>query len=182
MKSALTVLAMVGMLTTARSALAVESPKDVETDHVDAKDDGGPHSVGVLIHPVAMATGWYGGEVDAAVNEHGVLSVEGEGSYTGLHGVHVAFGGAYFSRRSFRGFYIRNTVDWARVAADGVAASGLGTSFTLGYAWTWSVGPTLRLGGGVRLAYHDELVGAQPSPLAFNGVGLKLDADLGWVF
>lgn len=181
MKSALTALGMVGMLTTAHSALAVESRKDVETDHVDAKDDGGPRSVGMLVHPLTMATGWYGGEVDAAVNEHGVLSVEGEGCFTGLHGFHVALGGAYFFRRSFHGLYFRDTVDWARVALDGVAGSGLGTSFTLGYAWTWSVGPTLRLGGGFRLAY-DGVAGAQPSPLALNDVGLKLDADLGWVF
>jgi hypothetical protein len=181
MKRALTVLGMVGMLTTAHPARAVESRRDVETDHVDAKDDGGPNSVGLLIHPVDMATGWYGGEVDFSRLDHFVLSLEGEGLFTWAHGVHVAIGTAYFFRHSFRGLYFRDTVDWARVAADGVADSGFGTSVTLGYAWTWSVGPTLRLGGGLGLA-HDDVAGAQRSPLALNGVGLKLDADLGWVF
>lgn len=181
MKSALTALAMAGMLTTAQPAGAVESRTDVETDHIDAKDDGGPRSVGVLLHPATLATGWYGGEVDVALNEHSVIGFEGDGLFAWVHGVHVALGGAYFFRRSFRGFYVRDTVDWARAAAGGVADRGFGTSFTLGYAWTWSVGPTLRLGGGFRVAQAD-VIGAQPSPIAVDGVGLKVDADLGWVF
>jgi len=55
MKRALSLLAAVGVLTATRPAPAVESRGDVETDHLDATDDGGPRAAGVFVHPFGMA-------------------------------------------------------------------------------------------------------------------------------
>jgi len=181
MKRALSVVAISLVLTASRRSGAVESSNDVETDHVDAADDGGPRSVGFLLHPIGMASGWLGAEVDAACGEHVALSLEGDGRLAWIHGVRAALGAVLFPQRfSFHGIYIHPTFEWNRVGADGVAATVIGGAITVGYAWTWPFGPTLRLGGGVR--YTKGTAGSGLSLIAWQGLGPQVDADLGWVF
>ena len=181
MRSALSVLAIAGVLTAAPRSRAVERPNDVETDHVDAADDGGPRSVGFLLHPIGMATGWLGAEVDAACSEHLVLTVEGDGRFAWIHGVRVALGAALFPQRfAFHGIYAHPTFEWDRVLANGAAATVIGGAITVGYGWTWPSGPTFRLGGGV--GYAKGTVGYAPTLIGLEGWRARVDADVGWVF
>jgi len=181
MKRALSVLAVSGVLTASPRCAAVESSNDVESDHIDAADDGGPRSVGLLLRPIAMAAGWFGAEIDAACGEHMVLGLEGDGRFTWVHGVRAVLGALLFPQRfSFHGIYIHPTFEWDRVGADGMAATILGGAIAVGYAWTWPSGPTLRLGGGVRAAKGT--FGRGAALLALEGWRPQVDADLGWVF
>jgi hypothetical protein len=182
MKRALSTLGAAGILAAAPLAWAVEGPGDVETDHLDAADDGGPRAIGVLLHPVAIAAGWVGAEVDASCGDHVTLTVEGDARWIfGLRGYRTLLGFALFPQRfSFHGLYVHPTFEWDRSTAVGAAASALGGGVTVGYAWTWPVGAAVRLGGGV--AYAKEIVTDGQAAFAVEGPRPEVDADLGWVF
>jgi hypothetical protein len=182
MKRVLSALGAAGVLAVAPIARAVEGPADVETDHVDAADDGGPRAAGILVHPVAIAAGWLGAEVDASCGDHATLTVEGDARWVrGLHGYRALLGFALFPQRfSFHGVYVHPTFEWDRVTAVAAAANALGGGVTVGYAWTWAVGASVRLGGGI--AYAKEIVTDGQAAFALEGLRPEVDADLGWVF
>jgi hypothetical protein len=181
MKRNLSVLALAGMLTVSQRSLAIEGPGDVESDHIDAADDGGPRSVGLLLHPIAMASGWLGAEIDAACGEHVVLGLDAEGRFAWVHGVRAALEVLLFPQRfSFHGIYLHPTLEWDRVGTSAAATTILGGAITVGYAWTWPSGPTLRLGGGV--GYTKAAVGDGAALVALEGWRSQVDADLGWIF
>ena len=60
----------------ARPASAAESPRDLETDHFDGADDGGPRSWGFAIRPLDLDLGLVGVELGASLAERVVLSFE----------------------------------------------------------------------------------------------------------
>jgi hypothetical protein len=182
MKRVLSVVGAAGVLAVAPLARAVEGPGDVETDHLDAADDAGPRAVGVLLNPVAIAAGWLGAEVDASCGEHVTLTVEGDArGLFRLRGFRALLGFALFPQRfSFHGLYIHPTFEWDRATTVGAAATALGGGVTVGYAWTWPVGASVRLGGGV--AYAKEIVTEGQAAFALEGLRPQVDADLGWVF
>jgi hypothetical protein len=182
MKRALSMTAAATVLAAALPARAVESRADVETDHLDAADDGGPRALGVLVHPLAIAIGWLGAEVDAACGEHVVLTLEGDARwFLGVRGVRAVLGVALFPQRfAFHGVYVHPTFEWDRATGGGVGASALGGGATVGYAWTWPFGASVRLGGGV--AYTKSVVADGTAAFAIEGLRPEIDADLGWVF
>jgi hypothetical protein len=167
-----------------RLAFAVETNADVETDHITASDDGGPRTVGLLVRPLAMATGWVGAEIDAATGENVVMSVEGAERWVfGRKAARVDVGLALYPQRfSFHGVYVHPVVEWDLATGDALAASALGGGCTVGYAWTWPAGATVRLGGG--LAYTRVLAATPDAQGTFALAGLRarLDGDIGWVF
>lgn len=173
-------------LTLSRPAAAAETKADVETDHVTAADDEGPRTAGLLVRALSMATGWLGAEIDVSSGPGVALSAEGaQRRVFGRRAYRVALGVALYPQRpSFHGFYVHPVVEWARTTGDSMAASALGGGFTVGYAWTWPAGATVRLGGGV--AYARALgtpPGSDPqaSPVV-EGLQPRVDVDLGWVF
>jgi hypothetical protein len=170
---------VVGVLASPR-ARAAESAADVETDHVEAGGEGAPRTAAVVLRPFWAALGWVGAEVDVACGEGAVFSVEGEvGRMRGVRGYRAAAGFAlYAGRLAFRGFYVPPAFEWARAAVS--RASAAGGAVTLGYAWAWPRGFTLRLGGGV--AYARALDAGAGMPLAIARLRPVLDADVGWVF
>jgi hypothetical protein len=182
MKRALSAVAVAGVLTAARLARAVEGPGDVETDHIDATDDGGPRTAGVLLHPLEIAAGWLGAEVDASCGDHATLTVEGDARwFFGVRGFRTLLGVALFPQRfSFHGLYVHPTFEWDRSTAGGVVATAVGGGVTVGYAWTWIAGASARLGGGV--AYANGIVRDGQAAFALGGLRPEVDADLGWVF
>jgi hypothetical protein len=182
MKRALSLLAAAGVLTATRRAPAVESRADVETDHLDATDDGGPRAAGLLLHPLGMAIGWLGAEVDAACGEYVVLSVEGDARWPWrMHGFRAVLGVALYPQRfAFHGIYIHPAVEWERSASADAPVTALGAGITVGYAWTWPVGASVRLGGGI--AYAKGIVSDSQSTLGLEALRPEVDADLGWVF
>jgi hypothetical protein len=169
-----------GILSIATRAGAVETPRDIETDHVEARDDGAFRAIAVLLHPVAMATAWFGAEVDVAVSDHVMLSVTGEArAGSRSHGDRASAGMAFFLSRAFDGFYLHPGFEACRASVNGVAGSAVGAALTGGYAWSWPLGIMLRAGGGV--AYERALLG-DASAVALGGVRPRIDADVGWAF
>src|ERR1700684_2302955 len=68
---------------TASPARAAEGPGDVETDHLDAFDDGGPPSFGVLVNPLGALVGTFAAEGDFALGHAAALSAEGNWTSVG---------------------------------------------------------------------------------------------------
>jgi hypothetical protein len=178
MKRVLWMVTVGALLGSAQRASAVERPGDVESDHIDATDDGGPRSAGFVLDAISIAAGWLGAEFDVACGEHLVLGVEGDARWLwGIHGVRAVLGVAFFPQRSsFHGLYVHPRGEWIHAAS----TAALGGGITVGYAWTWPVGASVRLGGGI--AYGRGIAGDGPMRFAFDRFGPLADAGVGWVF
>jgi hypothetical protein len=166
----------------AGSARAVETRADVETDHLDAADDGGPRSAGVLVHSLPTALGSVGVEVDVAFGANAALSIEGDWlPLAAIRMTTASIGVPLFPQRfAFHGFYVHPRLEWARASAQGTAVQIGGAAVLAGYEWTWLPGATIRLSGGA--AYSKAMGAAQaPSP-TLVGIHPELDAALGWIF
>jgi hypothetical protein len=61
-----------------RLAHAAESPRDRETDHLDAFDDGGPRSFGLMLNPAGVLFGVFGAEADVLLGDVAAVSAEGD--------------------------------------------------------------------------------------------------------
>jgi hypothetical protein len=163
-----------------RSALAAETARDVETDHFDGADDGGPRSWGFALRPLDLDLGLVGVELDAALGERVVLSFESAWLATGpalAYGV-VAGIAVFPTRFAFHGFYVHPRLEAWRGPASGNA---LGLGCLVGYEWTAPVGATVRLGGGLAYVTWTGPPGIVP-PLSIAGLLPELDAAVGWVF
>src|SRR6202041_534958 len=96
-------------------AAAAEDRADRETDHLDAFDDGGPRSVGLLLNPGALTLGTFAAEGDFVLGDAAALSVEGDWistpgttAYGAMVGVplfpwRVVFHGLYLHPRALLG-------------------------------------------------------------------------------
>jgi hypothetical protein len=182
MKIALTLFAAATLLAGTRDVRAAETRADVETDHIDAADDGGPRTVGVLVNPLAIGLGRLGVEAEVALGESAAVSVGGAWIVPGIAtGYVVSLGVPLFPQRfAFHGVYVDPHFDWSRVNTDGVSVHVLGAGATVGYEWTWPVGATIRLGGGA--TYSRALATGGARSVAFEGLRPQIDAIVGWVF
>jgi hypothetical protein len=173
-------------LTISRPAAAVETRADVETDHVTAADDEGPRTAGLLVRALSMATGWLGAEIDVSSGPGVAMSAEGAERWgLGNRAYRVALGVALYPQRpSFHGVYVHPVVEWARAAGDHMVGSALVAGLTVGYAWTWPAGATVRIGGGVSYARALRTPpGSDPRPSpVVEGLQPRVDVDVGWVF
>jgi hypothetical protein len=160
---------------------AAETGQDVETDHLDAFDDGGPRSFGLLVNPAALALGAFGAEGDFVLGDVAAASVEGDWISLGNA---TAYGAAvglpvFPWRLIFHGFYLHPRVTWARATLPGATVDVLGAGATIGWQWTWRFGLTLRAGAGV--SYARVITDGGPD-VAIEGLRPLLDGDVGWVF
>jgi hypothetical protein len=182
MKRALSLVTIAALLCAAPRARAVEGRGDVESDHVDATDDGGPRTAGILVDPFLMAMGWLGAEFDAACGEHVVITAEGSGRFFGeVRGLRGRVGLAIFRQRfAFHGLYVHPTFEWERATAAGLTDRGVAGAVTIGYDWTWISGPTVRLGAG--MGYGRGTLSDRLAVFTSAGFGPAFDANVGWVF
>jgi hypothetical protein len=168
------------MLATAPPAAAAETSADVETDHIDALDDGGPRTAAIAVDPIPLALGRLGAEIGVAVGENVAVSVSAD--FTPLAtavAVRAELGAFLFLQRfAFHGLYVRPRLEWLSAGAESASGRAIGAGATVGYEWTWPVGATLRLGGGV--SYARPLPGG--AAVATEGLTPRLDANVGWVF
>jgi hypothetical protein len=164
----------------ARPASAAETPRDLETDHFDGADDGGPRSWGFAIRPFDLDLGVVGAELGASLGERVVLSFETAWwAADPARACGVVAGLAVFPTRfAFHGFYVHPRLEAWRGPASG-NAFGLGT--LVGYEWTAPVGATARLGGGLAYVTWTGPPAIEP-PVAIAGLLPELDAAVGWVF
>jgi hypothetical protein len=182
MNTALVSLVVVLSLGDATAALAADGRNDKETDHIDAFDDGGPRSFGLLFNPLALALGTVAAEGDFVLGDAAALSVEGNWTSLGSTTAYgVTVGVPLFPWRVvFHGFYLHPRLMAARAASDGLSADVVGIGGTLGWQHTLRFGLTLRVGAGA--AYELALEQDSAPSLATTGVRLLLDGELGWVF
>ncbi|HEY3821064.1 MAG TPA: hypothetical protein VGL81_28060 [Polyangiaceae bacterium] len=181
--AALAGLLSLGLVVAASTpAAAAEGRADRETDHIDAFDDGGPRSFGLLFNPGALLLGTMAAEGDFVLGEAAAFSVEGDlmsGGASSAYG--VAVGVPLFPWRVvFHGLYLHPRLMAARATSAGVAADVVGIGGTLGWQQTFRFGLTLRIGGGA--AYEAAFGQDAGASFAVTGVRPLVDGDLGWVF
>jgi hypothetical protein len=164
------------------TAHAAETRRDVETDHLDGFDDGGPRRFGLLANPLSIALGTFGAEGDLVLGDTAALSLEA--GWTPSPEVQVygaAVGVPLFPARiPFHGFYLHPRLAWWRASADGASVDVMGLGATVGWEWTWRIGFTVRAGLG---ATYERALAASDGPAgSLTGVRPLVDASLGWVF
>jgi hypothetical protein len=159
---------------------AVETRADVQTDHVDPIDDGGPRRVAFWLRPGATIGGWLGAEVDVACSDHVAVTAEGNARAWGLAGYRVVLGlSVYPQAYAFHRLYIHPLVEWVHESSPTAEATAIGAGATAGVALTAPFGGALRAGLGLEYA---RATGSATPSASVEGVGLLLDADVGWVF
>jgi hypothetical protein len=165
----------------ASPARASETPRDIETDHLDAFDDGGPPSFGLLVNPLAAVLGTFGAEGDFVLGDAAALGVGVDWVSTGGTTAYVArIGLPIFPWRTiFHGFYLHPRATAAMATSSGASFDVLGVGATAGWQQTWRFGFTLRVGGGVA---YEHALGPEVAGVAILGVRPLLDGELGWVF
>ena len=179
---ALAALLVVLFAAAGSTASAAETRADKETDHIDAFDDGGPRSFGLLLNPAALVLGTVAVEGDFVLGDAAALSVEGDWTSMGGSSAYgVTAGVPLFPWRViFHGFYIHPRVMAAYATSEGVSADVVGIGGSLGWQHTFRFGLSLRIGGGA--AYEVALGQENAASLALTGVRPLLDGEVGWVF
>jgi hypothetical protein len=171
-----------GVLLTGSPAIAAENRGDQETDHIDAFDDGGTRTFGLLLDPAALALGSFAAEGDFALGDAAALSVEGDWPSPGATRAFGVTAGVplYPGRIVFHGFYLHPRLLWARATRALVSADVVGIGGSLGWQQTWRCGLTMRLGAGA--AYEVPLGEVGSGSFSIAAVRPLLDGELGWVF
>jgi len=176
--AAIAVCVCVGMYAYAGPARGAESSADVETDHVDAVDEGGPRYARLAVQPLLPALGLAVAEADVAIAEHVAVSgalawlVTPSGS-----GYRASAGAPVFPAHTvFHGLYVHPRIEWTRLPS----ATSLGAAATLGYAWTWPFGATTSFGIG--LAYTRGAAVGIGAVAAVAGFEPRFDTAVGWLF
>jgi hypothetical protein len=181
----LSLLALALALSWSPTAVAAEDvPTFADRPARDVEDVD--RTFAVLLDPLAIAAGVYGGDVDLVLGRHFAASVEGD-VYLLPTGTATAVGAGllFYPGSTFHGFYVHPRAVYARPLSEGIAhfdartdAVGLGGS--AGWQWTWDYGFTARLGAGA-MAF---LGGAGPASgtVQLGGPQLILDGCIGWAF
>jgi len=174
------VLSVLVLAAAAPPARAAETRHDVETDHLDAFDDGGPPSFALLVNPLATLLGTFGAEGDFVIGDAAALSVEGDWVLTGGTTAWAATVGlpVFPWRTIFHGFYVHPRATAAVATSAGASTDVLGIGGTAGWQHTWRFGLSLRIGGGVAYEHALGLDGG----VAILGLRPLLDGEIGWVF
>jgi hypothetical protein len=174
------IVAIAGAVDVSHVARAAES--GIETDHIDADDDGGPRRVGVLMNGIASTLGFISIELDSAIAESVVLSVAVDRDIADDAGSYGEIAGAAFFpfRFAFRGPYIHPRVGLAS-NADPTSPSFVFPVVTVGYEWVCPVGCTVRVGGGgaYGIALAPDIDGAIRRRI---GLHPAFDLSVGWIF
>lgn len=183
MKLGMLVLALASAVTLASAeARADQEGADVETDHLDAFDDGGPRSFALLTNPASLLFGAIGAEGDLLLGDVAALSLETDWLAVGpATGASASVGVPLFPQGvALHGFYLHPRLFVARAWAAGSHADVAGIGATLGWEWTLPVGFTVRTGAGAAI---DRPVGGDATAVS-SLIGFRplVDGSLGWAF
>jgi len=183
MKLGMVVLALASVfILVSAEALASEKGADVETDHLDAFDDGGPRSFALLTNPASLLVGALGAEGDVLLGDTAALSLEADWLVVGpATGASASVGVPLFPQGvALHGFYLHPRLFAARAWAGGSHGDVAGAGATLGWEWTLRIGLTIRAGAGAAI---DRPVGGDGSVVSpMVGFRPLLDGSVGWAF
>jgi len=183
MKLGMLAVALASALTAASvDARAEERGADVESDHLDAFDDGGPRSFALLTNPASVLFGALGAEGDVLLGDTAALSLEADWLVAGpASGASASVGVPLFPQGvPLHGFYLHPRLFAARAWAGGSHGDVAGAGATLGWEWTLRIGLTIRTGAGAAI---ERPVGGDGSAVsAMVGFRPLLDGSLGWAF
>ncbi|MGA7124094.1 MAG: hypothetical protein WBY94_28590 [Polyangiaceae bacterium] len=139
----------------------------------------------VLLNPLAVSVGLYGGEVDFVLGRFAAVAVEGA-IYRHGDGVGEALSAGlliYPLGGALHRLYFEPRVAWARplgLTKLDWSADVVGLGATAGWQWTWDYGLSLRAGGGVIYFLTGQAGGLDNSlPV---GAQIVLDGSVGWAF
>ena len=170
-------------------ALAGPAMADPPTSYDrDPIGEGEPdHRLAILMNPLDVVLGVYGGEVDFVLGDHVAVGVEGafynlNGSAATAMGVGMLM---YPLSGALHGWYVDPRLAYARPLDEGVVHFDwhndvLGFGVTSGWQWTWDYGLSVRVGGGAM--YYRGGGGFDPQSAPIHGPQLALDGSLGWAF
>jgi hypothetical protein len=169
------------LLLWAAASRAAEGPGDVETDHLDAYDDGGKPSFGLFANAGALLAGAVAGRAEIALGDAAALALEGD--YFAL-GAARAYGASlgtplFVERVRFHGLYVEPRLAASVPSGASVGSAVFGLGATAGWEETWRFGLSLK--GGIGLMYATTFPGEASSPV-FLGIRPLVDAAAGWVF
>jgi hypothetical protein len=154
----------------------------------DPIGEGEPdHKMAILLNPLDVALGVYGGEVDFVLGDHVAVGVEGafynfSGATATAMGVGLIM---YPLSGALHGWYVDPRVAYARPLDEGPfhfdwQNDVVGFGVTSGWQWTWDYGFSVRVGGGA-MYYHGG-GGFDPQSAPVRGPQLVLDGSIGWAF
>jgi hypothetical protein len=164
------------------TARAAEAPRDVETDHLDAFDDGGPRTFGLLTNPASVLLGLVGAEGDLVLADTVAVSAEADALVTShASGIGGTLGVPLYPMGvPFHGFVIHPRLSLLHASTGATTVDLGGLLATLGWQWTLPAGLTFRAGAGLRL---DKPIGGDASAtLGLEGIHPMVDGSVGWVF
>lgn len=183
MKPGMVVLALASTVSAVSGqARAQEKGADLETDHLDAFDDGGPRSFALLTNPASLLFGVIGVEGDLLLGDTAALSLEADALAVGpATGASASLGIPLFPQGvALHGFYMHPRLFAARAWSAGSHVDVAGIGATIGWEWTLPVGLTLRTGAGAAIDRPTGGDAGAASPLV--GFRPLLDGSLGWTF
>jgi hypothetical protein len=143
-------------------------------------------SFAIMLDPLAIATGVYGGDVDVVIGKHFAASVEGDiYNVTGTTALAFGAGMIFYPGVAFHGLYLEPRLVFARPLGEGLvkvdwSSDALGVGATAGWQWTWDYGFSLRLGGGG--IYYVGGPSPTPNAVALGGPQIVVDGSIGWAF
>lgn len=183
MKLGMIALVLGAAVTAASAEARADEPRtDVETDHLDAFDDGGPRSFALLTNPASLLFGAVGAEGDVLLGDSAALSLEADGVMAGgSTGAGAAVGVPLFPQGiALHGLYLHPRVFAARAWSGSGHGDAVGVGGTIGWEWTLPVGFTVRTGAG---AVVERPVGGDAGAVS-SLVGFRplLDGSVGWAF
>jgi hypothetical protein len=173
------------VLALARSAFADDPP--TFADRADDAIEDADESVAVLVSPLAVACGVFGGEADVIVQRSIALALDaavyGTGASSpaplGAVGAGVLL---YPLGTALHAFYVEPRVVYTRALRSdlGGAPGWVSAVGVVGWQWTWDYGLSVRLGGG--LAASTRGFPERAPALTVGPVALVADAALGWAW
>ena len=161
-----------------------DAPTTYDRDEIG---DGEPdHKFALMINPLDVALGVYGGEADFVLGDHLVLAASGAFySVNGSAATALGAGLLIFPLKSaLHGWYVDSQVVYARPLSEGPVHFDLHTDVagfgaTSGWQWTWDYGFAVRVGGGA-MYFVGSSTDPQSAPI--RGAQLVLDGMIGWAF
>jgi len=171
----------------ASALLADEAPTFADRED-GAEADETERGLGMMLNPLAIAAGVFGGDLDFVVVRRIALSAEGAVFQLGDGGTSTALGVGllvYPTRSAFHGLVLEPRAVYTRPLRQPPFrfdwdANVVGFGGVAGWQWAWDYGFTVRLGAGGM-----KFIGAARAPglpLGRDGVDVVLDGSFGWLF